>query len=187
MSFPPQTEARNPAVVRRCAIEVSAVSHCGLTRTHNEDAWFADATLGFAIVADGVGGHSDGALASRTAVECIGEYVRRANALVLREGGKAAPGASCRNAKLQERAAARAIDFANGRLANANAVIGNVSDRRGTTIAGLWAPFGTDSTATLFHVGDSRIYVMRNGQLRALTRDHSAYQQWLDADRQGAP
>jgi protein phosphatase len=43
-----------------------------------------------------------------------------------------------------------------------------------------------DSLVTVFHVGDSRMYLLRNGQFRALTRDHSAYQQWVDTGQRGS-
>jgi PPM family protein phosphatase len=49
----------------------------------------------------------------------------------------------------------------------------------GTTVAGLL--FYNDATAALvFHIGDSRVYRVRENKLEQLTRDHSAYQQWLD-------
>ena len=69
----------------------------------------------------------------------------------------------------------------------ANAAVKDVKHQCGTTIVGLWAPRGTHSPATVFHVGDSRMYLLRKGELRALTRDHSAYQQWLDSGRHGSP
>jgi protein phosphatase len=66
--------------------------------------------------------------------------------------------------------------------------VADAKERCGTTIVGLWAPHGAASPATVFHVGDSRMYLLRkNAGLEALTRDHSAYQQWVDSGRRGSP
>src|SRR6266699_11640 len=63
--------ARKQRAASERAFEVCGISHRGLIRVHNEDFWFADERLGLAIVADGVGGQADGALASRAAVDCV--------------------------------------------------------------------------------------------------------------------
>jgi protein phosphatase len=158
---------------------------------NNEDFWFADERLGLAIVADGVGGQADGALASRAAVDCVVKYLRRATRAFFRATSLTAVSmpAPTRDSvwKLQERAVARAIDLANRRLVAVNADASDVRQRRGSTIVGLWAPWGLDSLATIFHVGDSRIYLLRNGVIKPLTGDHSAYQQWLDSGKHGSP
>src|SRR5258705_9692512 len=174
------------------------MSHRGLIRVHNEDFWFADEKLGLAIVADGVGGQADGALASRAAVDCVARYLRRATDAFFRATSSAAistaaltgPTAAVVGAavsKMQDRAVARAIGLANRRLVSVNAAASDVRQRRGSTIVGLWAPWGANSLATIFHVGDSRIYLLRNGVLKPLTSDHSAYQQWSDSGKRGLP
>src|SRR6266699_334516 len=68
--------AREPRAASERAFEVCGISHRGLVRVHNEDFWFADEKFGLAIVADGVGGQADGALASRAAVDCVAKYLR---------------------------------------------------------------------------------------------------------------
>lgn len=179
-----------PARAPLAHFEVHGVSHSGLVRVHNEDSWFADASLGIAIVADGVGGHMDGALASRAAVECLAEYLRRASAALFRDSSSELSRPAALDGSLrvtQENIVARAIALANRRLLVVNAGTSDARHRRGSTIVGLWAPWGADSLATVFHVGDSRMYLLRNGQLRPLTRDHSAYQQWADSGKRGSP
>jgi protein phosphatase len=160
------------------AFEVRGLSHRGLVRVNNEDSWFADDNLGVALVADGVGGHANGARASQSAVSSIADYLGRANTMLGRK--------KMLTRDMQARVIARAIGFANRRLIAANAAIPDARHQAGTTIVGLWAPGGANSPATIFHVGDSRMYLLRNGELQALTRDHSAYQQWSDSGKHEA-
>ena len=54
----------------------------------------------------------------------------------------------------------------------------------GTTVVGFWRIPGSNR-ALVFHAGDSRLYRLRSGELRQLTRDHSLYQAWLDAGGHG--
>jgi protein phosphatase len=181
--------ARKRAAPSR-AFDVCGISHRGLIRVNNEDFWFADEKLGLAIVADGVGGQADGALASRAAVGCVAKYLRRAASVFSSATSLTASSARALArdsvSRMQERAVGRAIDLANRRLVAVNAAASDARQRRGSTIVGLWAPWGSDSLATIFHVGDSRIYLLRNGVLKALTCDHSAYQQWLDSGKRGS-
>lgn len=78
-----------------------------------------------------------------------------------------------------------AVELANRRIVGANHER-NASGTRGmgTTVVGFWAPRSVPG-AFVFHAGDSRLYRFRDGQLEALTRDHSLYQAWLDAGSQG--
>jgi protein phosphatase len=185
-----QASSRAPRSYGNHLFEARGLSHVGLIRVHNEDSWLVEDSLGLAIVADGVGGHLDGALASRAAVECVASYLRRASAMLfrtkfLKPSRPVAAGDSLRDT--QERLVARAIGLTNRRLLAVNGAIGDSRQRRGSTIVGLWAPRGAGSPATVFHVGDSRMYLLRDGALKSLTRDHSAYQQWTDTGKHGSP
>ena len=123
-------------------------THTGMQRRANEDSLFARNPL-FAV-ADGMGGAQAGEIASRIAVETLGGG--------LREDG----------APVEERLAAL-IHEANERIHELS-----VSDERragmGTTMT--TALVGEDEV-TLAHVGDSRAYLLRDGDLTRLTRDHS--------------
>jgi len=181
VSAPLPTHSRDARGLNATArgFEVRGLSHRGLVRVHNEDAWHAENGLGLAMVADGVGGHANGAVASHGAVRWISGYVRRVMAR--------STGAALLERSRQEGTLRRAIAFANKRLVAINAASGDMKDRCGTTIVGVWAPHGTGSVATVFHVGDSRMYLLRKNEgLEALTRDHSAYQQWVDSGKTGA-
>ena len=187
----PGPPARKQRAAPARAFEVYGISHRGLIRAHNEDYWFADERLGLAIVADGVGGQADGALASQEAVDCVAKYLRRAtdaSFLASSSATVSTPAAAGDFvSQMRERVVARAIDLTNRRLIAVNATASGPKQRRGSTIVGLWAPQGADSPATIFHVGDSRMYLLRDGALTPLTRDHSAYQQWLASGKQGTP
>jgi PPM family protein phosphatase len=136
-----------------------AVSDIGLKRSNNEDAWAMDASLGYWTVADGMGGAAAGEVASRIFVETTHEVF------------------SSRKADM------RPFDLVQEVFRSANArIISEVTahpqyDGMGCT-AELVA-FG-DEEYFLCHVGDSRTYIYRNGQLRQLTRDHSLVQHQLD-------
>lgn len=179
---------RNARSGKKHCFEARGLSHVGLIRVHNEDSWLAEEPLGLAIVADGVGGHLDGALASRAAVDGVAAYLRRASAMLSRKrfSQTSWPVTDDSLRTGQERIVARAIALTNRRLLAVNGAIGDSRQRRGSTIVGLWAPLGAGSLATIFHVGDSRMYLLRDGALKPLTRDHSAYQQWADAGKHGS-
>jgi serine/threonine protein phosphatase PrpC len=142
-----------PAVVfAGGAVEGAAVCHTGCVRSRNEDAWFADARAGVFVVADGMGGHQAGDRASALTVDSL-------------SGLADAPPTTLDRAYTLR----RAIELANRRVYDASA--GDVRLRgMGTTVVALWLHGGQAHWA---HVGDSRIYRLRDGVLRALTLDHS--------------
>jgi protein phosphatase len=160
------------------AFESSGLTHPGVVREHNEDTWFVDGRCGLALVADGVGGHGDGALASQAATRLIARYLR----FIYRHW----PRETLVRTEQQERVLVRAIAFAH-RAMIARVGSGEKTKRRGSTIVGIWAPGGAGTAATIFHVGDSRLYLLRQGKLLQLTRDHSAYEQWCATGKVGAP
>jgi protein phosphatase len=112
-------------------------------------------------VADGMGGHDDGEIASYSAVQALARYA-------------AEPPDAMHPAELRE----FMLD-AHGRLRARASRDGVV--RMGTTFDIVWVEAGR---ATWAHVGDSRIYLYRNGQLSALTRDHTRAE---FAERDGRP
>src|SRR3954467_6152995 len=160
--LPGRTRAESLVSLAAQTFDVRGLSHRGLVRVDNEDAWYAESEIGLAIVADGVGGHANGAIASQKAVLCIANYLRRITARL--------PRLVSFDRAEQERAIARAIAFANKRLVAINAAAADAKERCGTTIGGVWAPRGTGSLVTVFHVGDSRMYLLRkSASLEPLT------------------
>lgn len=135
-------------------MRVDAASDVGRVRARNEDAWLWR-RLGAAellAVADGLGGHQAGDVASRLALEALAEAL-----------GDAGPGA-LRRQRLE------------AAFHRANEAVWQAAQRRPD-----WSGMGTTLTAalveagelTVAHVGDSRAYLWRGGSLRQLTSDHS--------------
>lgn len=140
-------------------LETASLSDTGRVRAINEDAVAVDADYGFAIVADGMGGHRAGEVASHLARDLLKERLP---------------------AKVQQfRAGARQpmpLQFAEQIIGEANRAIFATAQKQagcagmGTTVA--VALFYGENVG-LLHVGDSRIYRLRGGKLQLLTRDDS--------------
>jgi PPM family protein phosphatase len=116
--------------------------------------------LWYAVLADGAGGHRDGALASQLAVRAVAIALGAATAL---------DGTSL----------ARALDGANAALCAHQRGLPE-HHRMHATVVALWLDMG-ERRALWAHAGDSRLYLVRHGRTSALTQDHSVVQQMVDA------
>lgn len=140
---------------------VYADSHQGLVRNDNQDSFAytlsSDGNMIFLMVADGIGGNESGDIASRYVAE-----------MILREFQKFQQHGTPSEKKI--------VDFLNSAILLANSALKNlnlnmnVGHPMGTTLAILVL---TKESAITAHAGDSRIYRWRNGQLEAMTQDHS--------------
>lgn len=168
---------------------------CGLTdtgpvRASNEDNFLIEPSLGLAAVADGMGGHESGEVASADALTWLAHYLRTYTqghtTLNFRASNfdpvQTDPLATWTIDKLAHMTMLHdALEFTNQRMFQTN-----VDKRRGdgagmgTTLTGLWQP-GAGGPLYVFHVGDTRLYRLRNGVFTQLTRDHTMYQHALDA------
>lgn len=139
----------------------AAVSHVGRVRTSNQDSGYSGISL--FVVADGMGGHAGGDVASAIAVQTIARTDR-------------AEPTTPQEAESALRAA----------LVAANRAIGEaVADRpeltgMGTTASALVRVGDTVATA---HIGDSRIYLLRGGELSQITNDHTFVQRLVETGR----
>lgn len=157
-------------------LEAYAWTDPGPVRDNNEDAFHLDEDAGLFIVADGMGGHAAGEVASRLAVETLremlsGDELDPDETRLDRQVGD--PGDLLRE-RLRY-----AMNQASARIrreALANPSWGGM----GTTVAVLLVEGGQAHVA---HVGDSRVYLFRDGRLSRLTRDHTVVQQEIDAGR----
>lgn len=142
-------------------LEVAARSDVGKVRTSNEDSFGFDQRLGVFVVCDGMGGHAAGEVASQIAVDSVLAYFRDQEPM--------AADATLINAPLGARLLADAVNKANETILS-YADQHEATAGMGTTLVA--ARFAEDKF-TIAHVGDSRIYLLRDGELVQLTEDHS--------------
>jgi PPM family protein phosphatase len=184
--------AEPPPASIQVAVELAAATHVGHVRSRNEDAylvaradrsletlltnlpddevpsWAAERSYGL-IVADGMGGHAAGEVASHVALRAVLENVLDTADWIMRDAGS-------HLTQIEQRIAERfvAADQAVHDQAVANP---------------RWAGMGTTMTLALSngphlflgHIGDSRAYLLRGGQLEILTHDHSFAQALADS------
>lgn len=153
-------------------LEVVRLSDVGLRRDHNEDAIASDPETGLVVLADGMGGYKAGEVASEIAVLTLVSEMRE-SLLDLPLGEKdEASGRLRESLALQEA------------VAKANAAIYTVSQSQpqcagmGTTLV---AAVFTDNQVGVGHIGDSRMYRLRDEVLMQLTEDHSLLNEQLKA------
>ncbi len=145
-------------------LTVAARSDVGMIRSGNEDAFFAHATRerGVFIVADGRGGHAAGEVASEMAVQIVSRELQELNDVY----GEAA--------RLR---VAESLRIANRAIYDRTI---QESDKQGMgTTASVLVISG--ARYLIGQVGDSRVYLLRDGALRQLTKDHSYVQEQVDA------
>ena len=140
----------------------------GLRRSSNEDSYCSREDLGLFVVADGMGGHVAGEVASRIAVDTIQKFIRETAGA---DKNRTWPFPFEPDLSFESNRLKAAFRLANHQIANA---IADTADLRGmaTTASALLA--SEDRTgASVAHVGDSRVYVLRAGALEQITNDHS--------------
>jgi len=138
----------------------------GLRRNSNEDSYCTRPDLGLFVVADGMGGHVAGEVASRVAVEMIQTFIAETAGA---DKNRTWPFPFEPAISLEGNRLKAAFRLANRKIANEMA---DKADLRGMATTASAVLTGK-RTACLAHVGDSRIYAMRNGTLKQLTHDHS--------------
>lgn len=189
MTIEINTAATPPGRSARIAA-VCGLSDTGPVRSKNEDRYLADEALGLLCVADGMGGHPEGEMASAAALELLRDYLLEAQAAGasstplsgFNDGVDADPDATRADQRLHGmRLLFEAIERANARIYRRNHDAGLPEGAgMGTTLTGVWCAPDSD-TMLSFHVGDSRIYRYRAAQLELLTRDQTSYQLALES------
>lgn len=145
-------------------------SDTGRKRPHNEDRVATDPPRGVAVLADGMGGHKGGEIASALAVETV-----------TRELANRLPGIATESA--DDEAYAPESLLARDVVNEANTIVYETArtqpqyEGMGTTLV---VALFYDDRLTLAHVGDSRAYRFRGGRLEQLTRDHTLMQELID-------
>lgn len=143
-------------------LEVVGRTDVGRVRPSNEDHFGFDERLGVFVVCDGMGGHAAGEVASQIAVDTVLSFFRERKSGIDTDAylGDAPAGA---------RLLAEAVKHAN------DAILAYADENKNTSGMGttLVAARFCDGTFSIANVGDSRIYLFREGQLLQLTEDHS--------------
>jgi serine/threonine protein phosphatase PrpC len=149
---------------------VVGLTDVGRTRSRNEDSLSLLPDLGVAVVADGMGGHPGGDVASRIAADTASRLLEQA--LAARAGEASAPlGEAMRRSVLEAHEAIRAEGRGKPDL-----------EGMGTTLTAFASDPGSGSFV-VGHVGDSRAYCFRGGTLTQLTRDDTWVQERVDANQ----
>lgn len=152
-------------------IIISGLTDQGQVRDHNEDSIGSNPDLGLAVLADGMGGHKGGEVASALAVDTILSTLSQSLKDLPTGETDGITGYS-----LESMAIESAIKEANKVIYQA-AQNNSSYEGMGTTVVVL---LFYDNRITVAHVGDSRLYRMRDENLEQLTRDHTLIQELLD-------
>ena len=145
-------------------VKSSGLSHVGRQRQHNEDSYLVEDDARLYVVADGMGGHAAGEIASRITVDSIQEFI-----VHTKEDEGTWPHAYDERYKRSTNRLMAAVKLANTRVLEAMRKDARLRGM-GTTVVACMADGETMSVA---HVGDSRVYLIRAGEISRLTNDHS--------------
>jgi serine/threonine protein phosphatase PrpC len=144
----------------------------GRVRDHNEDALLSDDALGLYAVADGMGGHAAGEVASQLALETVARVVREQRGRIERLIAQPSSREAARDVQ-------RLLDDAALSACAAVHDAGQAEEARrgmGTTLSALLL---VGSQGFIAHVGDSRVYLLRGGKSHQLTQDHTLQNELL--------
>jgi serine/threonine protein phosphatase PrpC len=152
------------------AISVARLSDIGQMRDRNEDAVASDLTTGLIMVADGMGGYKAGEIASEMAILIVtselAELMHGQQSFLRSDGALSVP-------KMLK----KAVTMANALIYQASQEYADCSGMGTTIVLGVFA----DNKIVVGHIGDSRLYRLRENTLEQLTEDHSLLQEQINA------
>lgn len=147
------------------SVESRSVSDVGRKRQRNEDSYVSNDAVGLYVVADGMGGHTHGDVASRIAVQTIDEFVQMTSG----DADITWPYGIDEGLSLNANRLKTSIRFANQKLLD-HARKEVECEGMATTVVAVLVAGGV---AEIAHVGDSRVYLIRDGKMILVTSDHS--------------
>jgi len=145
-------------------VKAYGLTDVGRQRQHNEDSFLVADEAKLFLVADGMGGHAAGEIASRIAVDSISEFI-----VHTKEDDGTWPHAYDEQYTRTTNRLMAALRMANTRVLEAMRKDAKLRGM-GTTVVACMAD---DSKISVAHVGDSRAYMIRNGRISRITNDHS--------------
>lgn len=150
-------------------MKAAGISHIGNIRTNNEDAFYLNEQHNLIAVADGMGGHKAGEIASSIAIEAI------ASLITIKDN----------NAMMPAEVFRKVFSEANQRIWS-KAHETEDCKGMGTTLTAAWV---VEDLAYVAHIGDSRAYLVHEGKIRQVTRDHTLVEELIkngSIDRESA-
>ncbi len=153
------------------AIRVARLSDVGQVRDHNEDAIASDLSVGLLILADGMGGYKAGEIASEIAVLTITAELSeamRGKMSLAKPKSKLLP---------ESEMLIEAVEKANAAIFKISHALPQCAGMGTTLVTGIF----TGNKLIVGHIGDSRMYRLRDGALTRLTQDHSLIQEQINA------
>jgi serine/threonine protein phosphatase PrpC/CRP-like cAMP-binding protein len=150
-------------------IRFSALTDVGRLRDHNEDNFLVDKKLCLFVVADGMGGHAAGEVASALAVRIIHEELKKEREII------EAAGATARGARTILSLFEQSVQRACAKI-HEEARLDPQKRGMGTTLSALLIQ---GSHGFIAHVGDSRIYLLREGRIQQVTEDHTVFNELI--------
>lgn len=149
-------------------LEIAAATHPGRVRTNNEDSIATDGDLGLVVLADGMGGHQAGEVASGLAVDLIMRHMSH----VIHNPDSVKPD---KGTSVESHSVGDAIKLANSAVHETSQTRPECAGMGSTVVAAAFH----GNKISVGHVGDSRLYRLRGGKLDQLTVDHSVVQELL--------
>lgn len=159
-------------------IESAGISDIGKRRKQNEDSLFLDDRLGLYVVADGMGGHNAGEVASKLVVETIRDYIRQGQLDGRVEKLVEADESLSKEARLL----LGGIQLSN-RIVHQTALSNEAYRGMGSTVS---AVYFTEKTFIVANVGDSLIYLIRDGEIEQLAVPHTLIAEQAERDPENA-
>ncbi|MCC6521110.1 MAG: Stp1/IreP family PP2C-type Ser/Thr phosphatase [Polyangiaceae bacterium] len=156
-------------------IEVAGETNVGRKRNHNEDNFALMPEYGLYVVADGMGGHASGEVASKLAIDSLHEFLRE----TADDPERTWPYKMDRSKGYEENRLITGVKLANLRIYEAAQRDGKKRGM-GTTYVSL---FAAEDGVFIAHVGDSRCYRFRAGRLEPMTEDHSLLNDYIKMKR----
>ena len=159
-------------------IESAGISDIGRRREQNEDSLFFDDGLGLYVVADGMGGHNAGEVASNLVAETIRDYIKQnqSDAQVEEQVNVDA------NLSKEARRLLAGIHLSN-RIVHETALSNEAYKGMGSTVS---AVYFTEKTFIVANVGDSLIYLIRDGEIELLSVPHTLIAEQTELDPENA-
>ena len=154
------------------ALEMVSLTHPGMVRAHNEDSVSCEPTCGLVVLTDGMGGYNAGEVASGIAVSVVSTEIKHYLQDARPEDADAETGEDVAVVLLRNN-----VQKANSSIYHAAHSQPQYAGMGTTIVTGLFY----DNRVAVAHIGDSRMYRLRDEVFECITRDHSLLQEQIDS------